>query len=109
MLNLTAVRARVLAVLALPAGLRGPNGAPRDGKCQISRAEGCVGRGLAPAQGEVRAWGLSAEWASCAPALLAEGSRPHGRGPGSPRAVQDRMNQTFLGEVPPAQGRFSQT
>lgn len=32
-----------------------------------------------------------------------------GRAGAAALTVQARMNQTFLGEVPPAQGRFSQT
>ena len=50
MLNLTAVQAPSAHSLSLRCRLASGAlaGAPGDRKCQISRAEGCVGRGLVP-------------------------------------------------------------
>lgn len=123
---------------ALPPWLRLASGArvkpPGDRKSQTGRAEGCVRRGLLPSPERNESLGSFSKRGLRLPRLClqagaggGEGSWPGGGGRGfsgtraptfleardwrrlPARAVQGRMNQTFLGEVPPAQGRFSQT
>lgn len=120
MLNLTAVQAPSAHSLSLHCrlALGALAAAPGDRKCQISRAEGCVGRGLVPVPGRNESLGAFRKRGLSVPRprwRRGVGWRMRSRAPSCPRAgdwrrfpraVQGRMNQTFLGEVPPRTRTF---